>query len=110
MKLRPSKRDASQVILISALVPAGLAAVTCAADVPRAEHPKPQFMREARLNLNGPWGFAMDPNVVGLEQNWRSDPDRFNRTITVPFCLESKLSGIVRLKTVFGAPAAIEEQ
>jgi beta-galactosidase/beta-glucuronidase len=51
-------------------------------------------MREAWLNLNGTWDFAMDPNVVGLEQDWRSDPGKFNKEITVPFCVESKLSGI----------------
>ncbi len=62
--------------------------------IPRPEHPKPQFRREAWLNLNGQWDFAMDPNVVGIEGDGFSSPSKFNRKITVPFCMESKLSGI----------------
>lgn len=62
--------------------------------IPRAEHPKPQFRRDAWLNLNGKWGFAMDPDAVGIKENWKSDSSRFNKKITVPFCAESKLSGI----------------
>ena len=27
----------------------------------RAEHPKPQFMRENWQNLNGDWNFELDP-------------------------------------------------
>ncbi|MFQ6035898.1 MAG: glycoside hydrolase family 2 protein, partial [Sedimentisphaerales bacterium] len=62
--------------------------------IPRPEHPKPQFRRQSWINLNGRWDFAMDPDVVGVEQNWQDNPARFNRKITVPFCVESKLSGI----------------
>lgn len=62
--------------------------------IPRPEHPKPQFRRDAWINLNGKWDLAMDPNVVGLTQSWQSKPDRFDREIIVPFCVESSLSGI----------------
>ena len=62
--------------------------------IPRPEHPKPQFYREAWINLNGRWDFAMDPDVVGIKENWQDNPSRFNRKITVPFCVESELSGI----------------
>ncbi|MFQ6035774.1 MAG: hypothetical protein ACE5NM_08010, partial [Sedimentisphaerales bacterium] len=76
--------------------------------IPRPEHPKPQFRRQAWINLNGQWDLAMDPNVVGIKQNWQDNPSRFkgfpkrekmrlgtpNRKITVPFCVESRLSGI----------------
>jgi beta-galactosidase/beta-glucuronidase len=62
--------------------------------MPRSEHPKPQFYRDTWLNLNGRWDFATDPDVVGIKENWQNDPSKFNRKITVPFCVESKLSGI----------------
>jgi len=62
--------------------------------IPRPEHPKPQFRRQAWINLNGRWDFAMDPDVVGIKENWQDNPSRFNRKITVPFCVESELSGI----------------
>ncbi len=62
--------------------------------IPRPEHPKPQFRRDAWFNLNGDWDFAMDPNVVGIKDNWQNKPSKLNKKITVPFCVESKLSGI----------------
>ena len=46
--------------------------------IPRAEHPKPQFCRDAWLNLNGQWDFAMDPDVVGIKESWQDEPSRFN--------------------------------
>ena len=49
--------------------------------VPRPEYPRPQFVREAWLNLNGPWDFSFD------------EPG-FDRTITVPFAYQAALSGI----------------
>lgn len=52
--------------------------------VPRPEHPKPQFQRETWLNLNGPWSYRFGVEV-GTE---------FPHTIQVPFCPESKLSGV----------------
>jgi len=64
------------------------------ADIPRPEHPKPQFKRDAWINLNGPWNFAFDFDQTGVEKGWNTDPSGFSRTITVPFCPESKLSGI----------------
>lgn len=63
-------------------------------DMPRPEHPKPQFHRPAWLNLNGPWQFALDLGKSGEEQGWAQDPSGFDRIITVPFCPESELSGI----------------
>ena len=49
--------------------------------VPRPEYPRPQFVREVWLNLNGPWDFSFD------------EPG-FDRTITVPFAYQAALSGI----------------
>lgn len=65
-----------------------------AAAVPRPEHPKPQFQRDAWINLNGPWDFAFDFDLKGLEEEWQRKPETFNKPINVPFCPESILSGI----------------
>jgi len=62
--------------------------------IPRSEHPKPQFKRDTWINLNGPWDFVMDHEVVGIKENWQNNASKFNKKITVPFCVESKLSGI----------------
>ncbi|HPO13902.1 MAG TPA: glycoside hydrolase family 2 TIM barrel-domain containing protein [Candidatus Hydrogenedentes bacterium] len=60
--------------------------------IPRPEYPRPQFVREQWLCLNGEWEFEMDPGDTGLERGLldRSLKDR----IQVPFCPESRLSGI----------------
>ena len=47
-------------------------------------YPRPQMRRAAWQNLNGTWDFA-----VGKEK-----PESYDRTILVPFCPESLLSGI----------------
>lgn len=31
--------------------------------IPRAEHPFPQMVRQAWMNLNGEWQFERDPSV-----------------------------------------------
>jgi beta-galactosidase/beta-glucuronidase len=62
--------------------------------VPRAEYPRPQFQRDAWINLNGPWEFEFDDVNAGLDQGWAAGGHRFGRTITVPFCFESTASGI----------------
>lgn len=73
-----------------------LAAVMCMgayADVPRPEHPFPQMVRAEWLNLNGVWEFAeTDDSADTGYLDGRPFPDRIN----VPFCRESKLSGLAR--------------
>ncbi|MBN1417270.1 MAG: hypothetical protein JXP34_00750 [Planctomycetes bacterium] len=63
-------------------------------EIPRPEHPKPQFRRDAWMTLNGRWRFRMDE--AGAAARPASPPERsaFDRTIVVPFCPESALSGI----------------
>jgi beta-galactosidase/beta-glucuronidase len=61
---------------------------------PRPEHPQPQFQRDSWINLNGSWDFAFDFGSSGEQKGWPSDPSSFDKTITVPFCPESELSGI----------------
>lgn len=63
-------------------------------EIPRPEHPRPQFQRDAWLNLNGRWGFAFDPGDSGRERGWPEHPAALDREIVVPFCPESRLSGI----------------
>ncbi|MFD8572605.1 glycoside hydrolase family 2 protein [Streptomyces sp. NPDC059639] len=60
--------------------------------VPRPEYPRPQFARDAWLNLNGTWQFEIDRSDTGLERGLRER--ELSDRITVPFCPESELSGI----------------
>lgn len=64
----------------------------------RMEHPNPQFERENWMNLNGVWRFAFDFGKSGIERKLYC-PDEaaeqwYDKSINVPFCPESKLSGI----------------
>jgi beta-galactosidase/beta-glucuronidase len=74
-----------------------LALVSLAApaqNVPRAEHPNPQFQREPWLTLNGVWEFEFDDADKGLTENWAASAKPFTKRITVPYAFETKLSGI----------------
>ncbi len=62
-------------------------------NIPRPEHPQPQFEREAWENLNGIWEFEIDKSASGADRKFY-EREKLNDTITVPFCPESKLSGI----------------
>ena len=62
--------------------------------LPRPEYPRPILVRERWLNLNGPWQFAFDFGKSGEQAGWPSDRSTFDQTIIVPFCPESRLSGI----------------
>ncbi|MBV9468499.1 MAG: hypothetical protein JOZ57_04590, partial [Abitibacteriaceae bacterium] len=61
-------------------------------NIPRPEYPRPQYVRPDWLCLNGEWEFEVDRGDTGLERGLlkRSLQDR----IIVPFCPESRLSGI----------------
>lgn len=73
-----------------------LAAPIFAADIPRPEHPRPDFRRDAWLNLNGTWQFEFDPGDVGLAENWAASKTEWSRSLVVPFPWEAPLSGIGR--------------
>ncbi len=62
-------------------------------DIPRPEHPRPQFERESWINLNGEWTYTFDFGKSGAERAFK-DSKGFNAKITVPFCPESELSGV----------------
>lgn len=55
---------------------------------PLPEYPRPQLRRDAWLNLNGQWEYAIT----------KSDelPEKFDGQITVPFSPETELSGVQR--------------
>ena len=36
----------------------------------REEYPRPQFVREMWMNLNGSWQFAFDDENKGYQKNW----------------------------------------
>ncbi len=56
--------------------------------IPHAEYPRPQFKRDSYICLNGEWEYAI---------NKSSDkPSSYDGKILVPFCPESKLSGVNR--------------
>jgi beta-galactosidase/beta-glucuronidase len=54
------------------------------------------------MNLNGEWSFAFDDSDAGVANGWqratpedlRSGNSPFDRKITVPYCYQSRLSGI----------------
>ena len=51
------------------------------------EYPRPQMVREAWMNLNGLWEFA-------ILQKASAEPSKYPGKIMVPFCVESALSGV----------------
>ncbi len=57
-------------------------------DKPLQEYPRPQFVRNSYLNLNGYWDYA----ITKTEEI----PTRFHGRILVPFSPESSLSGVNR--------------
>ena len=61
-------------------------------DTPRPEYPRPQFVRKDWLCLNGRWQFEIDQGDSGLERGLLERP--LTDEIMVPFCPESKLSGL----------------
>ena len=62
-------------------------------NIPRPEHPRPDFMRDSFYNLNGAWEFAFDDGNIGLKEGWYKPGYKFDKTITVPFCYQSAASG-----------------
>jgi len=55
-------------------------------------YPRPQMRRDAWLNLNGEWSYAIRPKAAAR-------PAALDGTILVPFAVESRLSGVARAVT-----------
>jgi beta-galactosidase/beta-glucuronidase len=68
--------------------------LSLAQQMPRPEYPQPQFRREQWVNLNGTWEFEFDDANRGLSEDWAAGSKTFSRHIMIPFCFESKRSGI----------------
>ena len=70
-----------------------VAAKVSASNIPRPEYPRPQFERSDWINLNGKWSFDFDFSKSGIERSLFKT-ESFEKSIIVPFCPESPLSGI----------------
>lgn len=62
-------------------------------NIPLPEHPRPDFQREAFVNLNGHWDFTFDQAIAeaGIATN---STGGFDRSILVPFPWGSELSEV----------------
>ena len=60
--------------------------------IPRSEHPRPQFVRDTWVNLNGTWTYTFDFGESGTARGLSASKG-FDAKITVPFCPESKFRG-----------------
>lgn len=61
--------------------------------IPRPEHPQPQMQRDTWMSFNGEWDFSFDFGKSGMDRKWQKRTE-WEQKIIVPFCPESKLSGI----------------
>ena len=57
------------------------------------KHPRPDFRRDGLTLLTGKWEFAFDKADEGKKAQWHSS-SVFHDEITVPYPVESKLSGV----------------
>ena len=70
--------------------------------IPRPEYPNPQFQRSLWMNLNGEWDFKYDNETSGEAKGYFKPDADFDQKIIVPFCPESKLSGIGNTDFILG--------
>lgn len=61
--------------------------------MPRTDYPRPQWMRKEWICLNGQWSFAFDFGNSGRARDMITNGE-YPQNIMVPFCPESRLSGI----------------
>lgn len=59
----------------------------------RNEYPRPDYRRDSFISLCDTWDFEFDDNHIGHKEKWFRNHE-YKRKIEVPFCYESKLSGI----------------
>lgn len=84
------KRFFSYIVLSCMLC---IVTASAQSNIPRPEYPRPQFERSAWINLNGNWTFTFDFGKTGKDRKL-NESKGFDRTIIVPFCPESELSGV----------------
>lgn len=80
-------------LLTLALAASWLLAAAAEPEPMRQEYPRPQFEREAWINLNGQWDFYADPTGSNRTHDLETRTS-YPKKINVPFCMESPLSGI----------------
>lgn len=68
-------------------------AASDAVPVPRPEYPRPQFVRDEWVNLNGTWSFEFDFSRSGMDRKLYESKGLDNE-ILVPFAPQSGLSGV----------------
>jgi hypothetical protein len=68
-------------------------ALPSSGEVPRPEHPSPDQFRENWMPLNGEWQFEIDDKADGDTRGLTHGKELADKII-VPFCSESKLSGL----------------
>ena len=71
-------------------------------NIPRKEYPRPQFVRENWMNLNGTWAFEIDNGRSGEARGLQKVGTALSGEITVPFCPESELSGVQHTDFMYG--------
>ena len=69
------------------------AAVPAQENTPRSEYPRPQFVREDWINLNGTWSYEFDFSHSGMDRRL-FESEGFENAIVVPFAPQSELSGV----------------
>lgn len=84
---------ALQFFALGLLLSNNLSALASEPTLPRSEYPRPQFERADWQNLNGEWTYTFDFGKSGMNRHLY-ESDGFNDKIIVPFCPESKLSGV----------------
>lgn len=57
------------------------------------QYPRPDFRRENWTDLNGLWEFEFDDADLGERERWY-ETHEYTASIRVPFCCQSKLSGL----------------
>ncbi len=106
--------------MMTAACSAAMLAISSAkAEVPRPEHPRPDMQRDSWVTLNGEWQFEIDSAGDGEARGLTTGKD-LNAKIIVPFCPESKLSGLglgntqklkhVWYRRMFEVPAAMKDR
>ena len=60
----------------------------------RTERPRADWERDSYVNLNGIWEFDFDADEEGKNAGWFKPDQEFSRSINVPSCWESSLSGV----------------
>ena len=68
-------------------------AASDAVPVPRPEYPRPQFVRDEWVNLNGTWSFKFDFSRSGMDRKLYESKG-FDNEILIPFAPQSGLSGV----------------